>query len=95
MGDCGKTTVLDLGGVEGDRVLGELEALLDERGELANAATLLSENLLCVCGANDDVGYSGSDTDFDARVALLCQLALEELIEFCVEDTVSDELPAL
>src|SRR4051794_26744962 len=34
LGDGRETTVLDLGGVEGDGVLGKLEALLDERGEL-------------------------------------------------------------
>jgi hypothetical protein len=32
LGDGGETTVLDLGGVEGDTVLGELESFLDEGG---------------------------------------------------------------
>lgn len=95
LGDGGQTTVLDLGGVEGDAVLGELEALLDEGGELTDAATLLSENLLGVGGADDDVGDGGSDADFDARVSLLSQLALEELVQLGVEDTVSDELSPL
>jgi hypothetical protein len=88
LGDGGETTVLNLGGVEGDGVLGELEALLNERGELTDAATLLSENLLCVGGANDDVGDGGSDADLDARVTLLGQLALEELVQLGIEDTV-------
>ena len=91
LGDSGETTVLDLGGVEGDGVLGELEALLDERGELTDAATLLSENLLCVGGADDDVGDGGGDADLDAGVALLSQLALEELVQLGVEDTVYGE----
>jgi hypothetical protein len=30
LGDSGETTVLNLGGIEGDGVFGELEALLDE-----------------------------------------------------------------
>ena len=55
LGDGGETTVLDLGGVERDRVLGELEALLDEGSEFADAAALLAENLLCVGGADDCV----------------------------------------
>jgi hypothetical protein len=88
LSDGGETTVLDLGGVEGDGVLGELESLLDERGELTDAATLLSKNLLGVCGADDDVGDSGGDADLDAGVALLGQLALEELVQLGVEDTV-------
>jgi len=45
LGDSGETTVLDLSGVQGNRVLGELEALLDERCELTDAATLLSKDL--------------------------------------------------
>jgi hypothetical protein len=88
LSDGGQTTVLDLGGVQGDGVLGELEALLDERGELTDAATLLSEDLLGVCGADDDVGDGGRHADLDARVALLSELALEELVQLGVENTV-------
>jgi hypothetical protein len=95
LSDGGETTVLDLGGVEGDGVLGELESLLDERGELANAAALLTENLLGVGGSDDDVGNGGGDADLDAGVTLLSELALEELVELGVEDTVGDELSPL
>lgn len=93
--DGGETTVLDLGGVEGDGVLGELEPLLDEGGEFADAAALLSEDLLGVGGADDDVGHGGCDADLDTGVALLSELALEELVELSIEDAVGDELPAL
>jgi hypothetical protein len=88
LGDSRQTTVLDLGGVEGDGVLGELEALLDEGGEFSNAAALLAENFLCVGCADDDVGDGGSDADLDARVALLGELTLEELVQFGIEDAV-------
>lgn len=80
LGDGRETAVLDLGGVEGDRVLGELETFLNEAGELANAATLLAQNLLGVCCADDDVGDGRGDSDFDAGVALLSEFSLEELI---------------
>ena len=53
LSDGGETAVLDLGGVEGDGVLGELEALLDEGGELADAAALLTKDFLGVGGADD------------------------------------------
>jgi hypothetical protein len=53
LSDSGETTVLDLGSVERDRVLGELEALLNEGGELANATTLLAEDFLGVGGTDD------------------------------------------
>jgi hypothetical protein len=41
-----------------------------------------------VGGADDDVGDGGGDADLDARVALLGQLALEELVQLGIEDTV-------
>jgi hypothetical protein len=41
---------------------------------------------------DDDIGNGGSDADLDAGVALLCELALEELVQLGVEDTVYDEL---
>lgn len=95
LSDGGETTVLDLGGIEGDGVLGELETLLDQAGELTDAATLLSEDLLGVCGADDDIGDGRGDADLDAGVALLGQLTLEELVQLGIENTVSDELSAL
>ena len=67
----------------------------DEGGELAYPAALLAEDLLGVGGADDDVGDGRGDADLDAGVALLSQLALEELVELGVEDTVGDELSAL
>lgn len=53
--DCGETTVLDLLGVQLQGVLGELETFLDESGQLTNAATLLSKDLLGVGGTDDDL----------------------------------------
>jgi len=50
LGDGRETSVLDLGSVERDRVLRELESLLDEGGEFADSSTLFAENLLCVGG---------------------------------------------
>lgn len=66
-----------------------------ENTNLADSAALLSEDLLGVCRADDDVGDCRGDTDFNARVALLGQLALEELVELGVEDTVCNELATL
>lgn len=42
-----------------------------------------------------DISDGGSDANFDARVTLLSQLALEELVQLSVEDSVGDELSAL
>lgn len=54
--DSRETSVLDLGSIEGDRVFGEFESLLDEGGEFADASSLLTENFLCVGSADDNVG---------------------------------------
>lgn len=95
LSDGGQATVLDLGGVQRDRVLGELEALLDQGGELADAAALLTEDFLGLGCADDDVGDGRGDADLDAGVTLFSELALEELVELGVEDTVGDELSPL
>lgn len=55
LSDSGETTVLDLLSVELKGVVGELETLLDERGELADAATLLAQHLLGVRSTDDDL----------------------------------------
>jgi len=95
LGDSGETTVLDLSGVEGDGVLWELESLLDEGGKFADSSTLLSENFLGVCCADDDVGDCGCNSDLNTRVSLLSQLALEELVQLSEEDTIGHELASL
>jgi len=95
LSDSRETTILNLGGVEGDGVFGEFEALLDERCEFANASSLLAKDFLGVGCANDDVGDSGSDADFDTRVSLFSQLTLEEFVQLSVEDTICDELSPL
>lgn len=42
-----------------------------------------------------DVCDCGSNSNFDAGVALLGQFTLEELVQLCVEYTIGDELAAL
>ncbi len=88
LSDSRQTTVLNLGSVKRDRVLWELEALLDERGEFSDAASLLAEDFLCVGCADDDVSDGRGDADLDAGVALLGEFTLEELVQLGIEDTV-------
>ena len=86
MSDSIETTVLNLLGVELNGPLGELETLLDERSELANAASLLSEDLLGVGGADDDLGAGVGDADLAAGVSLRREGAGEELGELGAAD---------
>lgn len=90
LSDGVEATVLDLLGVELDRALGEAETLLDERGELADAAALLAEDLLGVGRTDDDLGAGVGDADLAARVALGREGTREELGELgaaqgCIE----------
>ena len=55
LGDGRETTVLDLLGVKLKGVIGELEALLHKGSKLTDAATLLTEDLLGVGGADDNL----------------------------------------
>lgn len=90
-----ETTEVDLLGVELDSVLGELETLLDQRGQLADATTLDTKNLLGLGGTDDDLGTGRGDTDLDTRVTLSSELALEELVQLGVENTIGDELDTI
>ena len=69
--------------------------LVPLREPLADAAALFAEDFLGVGGANDNIGDGRGNADLDTGVALLGQLALEELVQLGVKDTVSDELSPL
>lgn len=61
--DGRETTILHLCRVERHAVFGELETLLDERCEFADATTLLAKNFLGVCGCSTlDGGCCVGDT---------------------------------
>ena len=71
---------------------GELEALLHEERELANAATLLAEHGLRARRAKDDLGAHRRHAHLEAGVAVLAEVALHHLVQLGLEDTVGDEL---
>lgn len=65
-----------------------LEPLLDERGELPDSATLLSEDLLGVGRSDDDLRSGVRHSDLAARVTLLSELSGEELVDLSLENSV-------
>ena len=87
-----EATVLDALGIKLDCSVSEVETLLNDGGELADALALLSEDALGAGGADDDLGPMGCGTDLNPGVAVLGELAGEELVELGVEDTVGNEL---
>lgn len=85
-----QATILHLCRIERHAVLGEFEPLLDEGGEFADTAALFSKDFLGMRGANDDVCDGGRDADFDTRIALFGEFALEELVQLGVENAIYD-----
>mmetsp|Transcript_7560 Transcript_7560/g.22171 ORF Transcript_7560/g.22171 Transcript_7560/m.22171 type:complete len:313 (+) Transcript_7560:194-1132(+) len=93
LGLCAQATVLHALSIKLNGTIGEVEPLLDDRGELPDALTLLSENVLGAGGTDDDLGPVWGGTDLHSSVSILGQLTSEELVKLGVEDAVCDELP--
>jgi hypothetical protein len=67
LGDGRETTVLNLLGVELERVFGELETFSNEGGEFTNAAALLAKDLLGVGSTDDDLKFNLSASLFSIQ----------------------------
>ena len=87
-----KAAVLNALGVKLDGTIIEVEPLLDDGGQLADALSLLSENVLRACGTDDDFGAMRGGADLDTGITVLSEFTGEELVELGVKDTISDEL---
>ncbi|VEU42722.1 unnamed protein product [Pseudo-nitzschia multistriata] len=87
-----EAAVLDALGVQLDGAIGESESLLDDRGQLTDAASVLSQNVLGAGGPDDDLRAVGGRSDLDTGVTVLGELGNEQFVEFGVEDSVGDEL---
>jgi hypothetical protein len=70
-----ESSMLDLLGIELQRVLGELESLGNQSGQLPDPPSLLSENILSVGSTNDDLGLGVGGSNLTAGVTLLSELA--------------------
>lgn len=92
LGDGAQTTSRHLLGVELHRLLGDVEPLLNDGSQLTDSAALLSEHTLCPRSHNDDLRASRGDTHLHTGVAILSKLPGQELVEFRLENSVSDEL---
>mmetsp|Transcript_32025 Transcript_32025/g.53811 ORF Transcript_32025/g.53811 Transcript_32025/m.53811 type:complete len:237 (+) Transcript_32025:412-1122(+) len=95
LGDGAQAAVGDLLGVQLNGPLREVEPLLDDRGQLANAATLLAENGLCAGSADDDLGTHRGNADLDTGVSILSELTGEQLVQLGEENAISHELTLL
>lgn len=78
--------------VELHRLLGNVESLLHDRSQLPDPPSLLPEHALCPCRHDDDLGPRRGDAHLHAGVSILGKLPSQELIQFRLENSVSDEL---
>ena len=79
-------------GVQFHSSIGKVEALLNDRGEFANAAVVLTEDVLGVRGTDDEFGAVRGGADLDSGVSLGGQFGNQEFVQFSIKDTVGDEL---
>ncbi len=75
--------------------LSEAKTLLNERGQLADAATVGAENLHGAGGSDDDLCPDGSLAHLHSGKTIFGELLGQELAQLGVEDTVGDELALL
>jgi hypothetical protein len=87
-----KTTVHDTLSIKLNGTIIKVESLLNKRGQLTDALSLLSENVLGTGSTYDDVGAVRSGTNLNTGVTILSKLTGKELIELGVEASVCDEL---
>jgi len=95
LGDGAQTAVGNALSVQLDGALREVEPLLNDGGQLANATALLTEHILGLGSLDDNLGALGSNADFNASIALLGELTGEELVQLGVEDTIGNKLALL
>mmetsp|Transcript_15213 Transcript_15213/g.42884 ORF Transcript_15213/g.42884 Transcript_15213/m.42884 type:complete len:280 (-) Transcript_15213:156-995(-) len=87
-----EAAVLHALGVQLDGAIGEFESLLHDGGQLADAASVLSQHALGAGGADDDLGSVRGGADLNSGVSVLGQFAIQQLVQFGVEDSISDKL---
>ncbi|KAF3946076.1 hypothetical protein CMV_027619 [Castanea mollissima] len=73
-------------------VLWKLEPFLYHLGRLSDPSSLLTENVLCLCGSDDDLGSHRRNPNLDAGVTVLSELTGQYLVQLGVENSFSYEL---
>ena len=92
LGLSAKSTVVHTFGVQFHSTIGKLETLLDDRGQLTDALSFLSEDVLCACGADDDLGPVGRGADLHSGKAIFGELTGQQLVQLGVEHSIGNEL---
>merc|ERR1711897_87253 len=80
-----KTTVGDALGIQLDGSFGKVETLLDNRSQLTDTSTLLTQNLLGSGCLDNDFGSEWGDSDVNTGITVLGELSGEQLVKLGVE----------
>merc|ERR1712110_1353046 len=70
----------------------ETKSFLDNGCQFPDSPAFLSQNILGASGQNNDLCASRCHTDFNTRIAILCQLSGQKLVELSFEEPISDKL---
>ena len=92
LSDSAESSVGNLLGVELDGSLLESESLLDNRGELLNSASSLSQNVLGAGRHDDDLSSGWGTANLDSGVSILSKLLHQEVVKLSLEDSADDGL---
>jgi len=95
LSDSTETTVGDFLGKKFDLTLFHLESFLDESGQLPNALSLVTKDILGSGGEDDNLSSLGGNADFDSRVTVLGELLAKESVELGFKNSFSDVLALL
>ena len=71
---------------------GEVEPFLYHCCELSNPSPLLTQDILCASGQDDDLCSGGGHPDLYPTVTIFGQFLGEEIVQFGFKDTISNKL---
>jgi len=63
-----------------DCALIKTKSFLYNRGKFTNSTSLLTKNILCTCGQDNDLCPDWSHTDLNTTIAIFSQFTSKELI---------------
>merc|ERR1711931_438644 len=73
----------------------EIESFLHNRCQFSDSSSLLTKNILGSRGENDNFRPQWCDSYFYSTVTIFSKFSLQELVQFCLEDTIGNKLSFL
>merc|ERR1712066_940836 len=90
LSDGAETSVCDLFSKKFNLSVFHLESLLYDGGQFSNSLSLVSQDILCSGGKDDNFGSFGSNSDFDTGITVFGKFLSQETVQFCAENAFSN-----